>query len=61
VHLNILGLGGNTITDLSPLAANKGVGEGDTITLTGNPLDFAPGSAATQAINALTKRSARVE
>ena len=61
VHLNILGLGGNTITDLSPLAANKGVGEGDTITLTGNPLDFAPGSAATQVIDTLTKRGARVE
>ena len=37
-NLNWLGLGGNQIQDIGPLVANPGLGEGDTIHLSGNPL-----------------------
>ena len=36
--LTYLGLHNNSITDLSPLVANSGLGSGDTVLVTGNPL-----------------------
>ncbi|MCL5266512.1 MAG: leucine-rich repeat protein [Bacteroidetes bacterium] len=38
-NLNLLDLGYNKITNIQPLVDNTGLGEGDAITLTGNPLD----------------------
>lgn len=37
--LNLLDLGQNKITNIKPLVENAGLGHGDAITLTGNPLD----------------------
>jgi hypothetical protein len=34
-----VGLGGNTITTLQPLVDNLGIGAGDTVDLTYNPID----------------------
>ena len=61
VRLKILGLTDNEIADISPLIDNTGLEEGDTITLSGNPLDYTPGSATIQAIDALKKRGVKVE
>ena len=39
--LNYLILGNNSIADISPLVANTGLGDGDTILVRGNPLNYA--------------------
>jgi Leucine-rich repeat (LRR) protein len=38
-NLNIIDLRFNQITNIEPLVANSGVGQGDAVSLTGNPLD----------------------
>jgi len=38
-NLQRLHLGGNQISDISILVSNLGIGEGDRVDLTGNPLD----------------------
>ena len=37
-NLQLLGLGDNSISDISPLVSNTGLGSGDTVDLTDNPL-----------------------
>jgi len=50
----------NQITDLAPLVANRGLAEGDTVFLGGNPLDLAPGSPAELASQELRRRGVSV-
>ena len=39
-NLGALYLGGNNISDISPLAANTGLGNGDTVNVQSNPLSY---------------------
>ena len=41
INLTSLLLNGNLISDISPLVANTGLGSGDTVTVTNNPLSYA--------------------
>ncbi len=61
VQLRLLGLGDNRIEDLSPLISNEGLGDGDKITLAGNPLDLTLDSSAMTAIDTLRARGAEIE
>jgi hypothetical protein len=60
-ELAILGLTENAVSDLSALVSNQGLTRGDTITLTGNPIDFSPESPAIRAVKALIKRGVNVD
>ena len=52
------GNGGNSISDISPLVANTGLGSGDTVTLTSNPLSS---TSINTHIPALQRRGVTVE
>jgi Leucine-rich repeat (LRR) protein len=39
IELKSLDLGMNRVSDIAPLAANPGLGDGDLLNLSGNPLD----------------------
>ena len=39
-NLTYLDLGGNSLSDISPLVANTGLGSGDSVSVTGNPLSY---------------------
>ena len=41
INLEVLDLGGNSIGDISALVANRGLSAGDTVDLSGNPLNTA--------------------
>jgi hypothetical protein len=56
-NLNILDLTFNQITNIEPLVNNSGLGGGDAVSLTGNPLDSI---SVNQYIPALVKRGVRV-
>ena len=55
-----LWLNGNEITDLSPLVEDAGLDFGDRVYVCGNPLVLTPGSDASAAIDALTRRGVYV-
>lgn len=59
-QLQLLTLVDGQVTDIGPLVANAGLGEGDTVDLTGNPLDLSEGSQASQDVEALRERGVRV-
>jgi hypothetical protein len=50
----------NQISDISPLVANSGLGEGDVVTITENDLDLSEGSADMLNIGALEDRGVTV-
>jgi internalin A len=58
VRLRRAYLSGNQITDLSPLVANHGLGHGDLIRITGNPLNV---PEACPHIGILIQRGTRVD
>lgn len=60
VHISELSLSWNQITDIAPLVANPGLAAGDTVFLGNNPLDLAPGSAASIASLELRRRGVSV-
>ncbi|BAF60986.1 hypothetical membrane protein [Pelotomaculum thermopropionicum SI] len=59
-NLQYLDLQKNQVSDLAPLVANSGLGEGDIVDLTGNPLDTTPGSQNMLDIQALQARGVNV-
>jgi len=62
-NLTELDLRFNEIEDISPLVENSkngGLGEGDLVWLTGNPLDLRPGSQACADIQALRENGVEV-
>ena len=58
INLIWLSLLGNSISDLSPLVANTGLGQGDAIFVNGNPLNNA---SINTHIPALQRRGVRVD
>lgn len=58
--LENLNLSGNMVNDLTPLVANEGLGQGDAVDITNNPLETCPGSEDRRAINALLERGVEV-
>ena len=59
-NLRTLYLWGNDISDLSPLVANGGLGEGDEIRLGDNSLDLSEGSEDMDNIRQLQARGVTV-
>ena len=58
--LENLDLSNNSVSDLTPLVANEGLGQGDTVNVAGNPLEACPGSEDRRNIDALLRRGVEV-
>ena len=58
--LEDLDLSHNSVSDLTPLVANEGLGQGDAVNVTGNPLETCPGSEDRRNIDALLRRGVEV-
>ena len=59
-YLRDLVLSNNKITDLQPLVDNPGMSKGDTLDVTGNPLDLSPDSVVAKQIEQLHARGVAV-
>ena len=58
--LSLLWLDDNVLTDIAPLVANAGIGQGDVVQIQGNCLDLGPESAASEQIDDLVGRGVEV-
>ena len=58
--LSLLWLDDNDLTDITPLVANAGIGQGDVVQIQGNCLDLGPESAASEQIDELVGRGVEV-
>jgi len=55
-NLNVVDLSDNEVTNILALVENDGIGIGDTIDLSGNPLDTSVGSPTREHLDALERR-----
>ena len=60
VGLQSLSLNNNNVSDISPLVDNEGLGQGDTVDLSGNPLETCPGTDDRANIDTLIGRGVEV-